>query len=338
MAELQKKASGVRKAAVLLVSLDKNAASKILKEFDQSMMNMILKEVVNIDNDPPSKEERDAVLQEYYKVLQTRHTLKHGGLDYARDLLFETLPKNEAESAFENLRKFLRGSPLSFLNDVNVDELIMFIQNEHPQTIALIVSQLDKRKASRILETLPVKRQVEVVRRIAQIESASEEILERLSGALRQKFTVKAEVESESGGIRLAADVLKHVSRATEKAVLDNLEETEPEIAQEIRNLMFTFEDILKVNDRGVQILLQNVDKQQLTLALKSCSNELKEKVFKNMSKRAQEDLKESLDLMGPVRLSDVESAQRQIVLIVKKLEEEGQLIIEGMGGEEVVA
>ncbi|MBI4244643.1 MAG: flagellar motor switch protein FliG [Planctomycetes bacterium] len=337
MEEKKKRISGMRKTALLLVSLDKESAARLLKEMDQSITKKILKEVVGLDMNPPTKEERDEVLREYYKTLQVRHTLGQGGLDYAKELLFETLPKDQAQSAFEGLQKFLKGSPLSFLNDVDYDELAMFIQNEHPQTIALIVSQLDPRRASRLLESLPIRKQVDVVKRLSKLGNTSQDVLENIGSSLKKRFTTSSEIERQIGGVGPVAEIMKLVPRATEKAVLDNLEEEEPDIAQQIRNLMFTFEDISKVNDRGMQVLLQSVDKQQLATALKSCSEDLKEKIFKNMSKRAQDDLKETLDLMGPVRLSDVESAQKQIISITKKLEEEGQLIIEGSGGEEVV-
>jgi flagellar motor switch protein FliG len=278
---------------------------------------------------------RDKVLQEFYELALAQRWASEGGLDYAKTLLEASLDPKEAERILQQISTQVRKTPFSFLQKAESQNLLTFIQDEHPQTIALIVSHLPFHKASEILGGLPQPKQIEVVKRVANMEQTNPEVISevergleaRLSNMLTQSF-------EKIGGVDTVAEMLNLVDRTTEKGIMEGLEAEDPDLVEQIRRLMFVFEDILLVNDKGIQSVLKEIDNDELALALKTASEELKEKIFRNMSERASQLIKEDMQYMGPVRISDVEAAQQRIVDVVRRLEDAGEIIITGRGGD----
>ncbi len=247
----------------------------------------------------------------------------------------ESVPDHIRERIISQVTHQIQRAPFAFLQKAETENLLTFIVDEHPQTIAVILSHLSHHKSAELLAGLPSEKQMEVVRRVATMDQTNPEVIHeveeglktRLSNLLQQNF-------EKAGGIESVAEMLNLVDRSTEKSVLEGLEPDDPELVENIRRRMFVFEDINRVNDRGIQVVLKEVDNQELSLALKTASAELQTKIFKNMSERAVQLVKEEMEFMGPVRVSDVESAQQRIVDIVRRLEDAGEIIISGRGGE----
>lgn len=330
--------TGARRSAVLLISMDEEFASKILQQLDNETRERVVLEIAKLDKDPPTKDESDAVLKEFYNITLAQQYIEQGGIDYAKRLLEKIMPAEEVRKLIDTIQLSMQSAPFGFLNKAEIQNLITFIQEEHPQTIALIMAYLSPNQAASILEALPLRKQQEVIKRLTSMEHTSPDVVQQVEKALESKLSqFVAQDLKKTGGSKATAEVLNLVKRSTERSILEGLEEEDPEMVDQIRRLMFTFEDILRVNDRGLQNVLQQIDKSQLALSLKQASPELKEKFYKNMSKRAVDDIKETIEFMGPVRVSDIDQAQQAMVEIVRKLEEEGQLIIEGRSGAEEI-
>jgi len=324
----------VRKAALLLVSVEEDLAALLLSKLGKEHVEAIMREVAQLKK--VTKEERDAVIEEFYQVALARNILDSGGLGTARNLLEKTFKKEEADQLLLDVQKSMQASPFSFLQRAESANLLTFIQGEHPQTIALILAHLPASQASEILSGLPQKKQVEVVRRVANMEQTSPEVIAEVEKALESRLSaIVSQKFEKTGGIEAIAEILNLTDRSTEKSVMESLEEEDPELVEQIRRLMFVFEDIMLVNDKGIQAVLKEVENETLALALKTASEELKEKIFKNMSERAVQLIKEDMQYMGPVRVSDVEAAQQKIVDVVRRLEDAGEIIITGRGREE---
>ncbi|MCG8407046.1 MAG: flagellar motor switch protein FliG [Phycisphaerales bacterium] len=324
---------GSRKTAILLVSLDKVSAGEILKKLDEAMVGTVTREIAKLKNVSP--EERQAVVEEYHALALARSYTEAGGLPYARALLSQTLPEKEANRIIEQIERQYYAKPFNFLQKAETDSLLTFIIDEHPQTIALILAHLIPEKASEILVGLPDDKKVEVVSRISRMEQTSPEVIKVVELSLEQRLSgLMADGLQRVGGVEAVASILNLTDRSTEKGILETLEQEDPELVEEIRRLMFVFEDILLVNDRGVQSFLKEVETPDLVLALRTATDELKEKIFANMSERAATNIKEEMEYMGPVRLNDVEMAQQRIVDVVRRLEESGEIIIAGRGGD----
>ncbi|MHC4909884.1 MAG: flagellar motor switch protein FliG, partial [Planctomycetota bacterium] len=243
-----------------------------------------------------------------------------------------------AEKMIQQIQTQVQKTPFAFLQKAGSENLLTFFQDEHPQTIALIVSHLPHHKASEILGGLPEEKQIEVVRRIAYMEQTNPDVIKEVEIGLSSRLANMVMTSMEKvGGVETVAEVLNLCDRSTEKTIMEGIETEDPELVEDIRRLMFVFEDILMVDDKGIQAVMKEVDNDELCLSLKTASDELKEKVFSNMSARASELIKEEMEYMGPVRLSDVESAQQRIVDIVRRLEDAGEIIISGRGGEKDV-
>jgi flagellar motor switch protein FliG len=340
MAETQSgaEARGPRKAAIFIVSVDQETAARVLTHLDRETQEKIALEISRLEITPPTKEERDTVLKEFYNLSLAHQYVEQGGPEYARQLLEKVLPPEDVRQIMGAIETAMKLSPFGFLQKADADNVLAFIQEEHPQTIALIVAYLPPSQASAILEGLTLKKQQEVIKRLATMEHTSPDVVSQVEKSLEAKLSAFITQESRrAGGIEQVAEILNLVQRVTERSILEGLEEEDPEMVEQIRRLMFTFEDIMRVNDRGIQNLLKNVDHQQLSVALKTAPPELRDKFFKNMSKRAVEMVQEEMEYMGPVRLKDVEAAQQAIVDLVRRLEEQGELVVEGRGGEEVV-
>ncbi len=330
------KLSGLRKTAVLLVSLARDQAATIMGLMEKDDIERVSLAIAEIEEVP--SEERDQVLEEFCHLSIAQKYVSQGGLTYAQSLLERCLPKEEADAIVAMLEQTISRTPFSFLQRAESENLLTFIQNEHPQTIALIMSHLNAAKASEVLSGLPQVKQLEVVKRVASMEQTNPEVIKQVERGLENRLASMLTREyQEAGGIPAVAEILNLADRATEKAILETLEEEDPELVDEIRKRMFVFEDIILVNEKGIQSLLKEVDNAELALAMRTASDELKEKIFGNMSERAAGLIQEEMEYMGPVRVSDVETAQQAIVDIVRRLEEAGDIVVAGRGGEEGV-
>ncbi|MFH1419587.1 MAG: flagellar motor switch protein FliG [Planctomycetota bacterium] len=332
-ASVEEHISGPRKAAILLVSLDKGSAAQVLKSLDEERVESVSREIANLG--VVTEQQRQAVIEEFHALALARTYSEAGGLSYARALLSQSLPKDEAERIMKQIEHQFYSKPFTFLQKAETENLLAFIQDEHPQTIALILSHLAANQASEILVGLPDEKRVEVIRRISQMEQTSPEVIKEVERGLEHRLSgLMADGLQRVGGVESVAEILNLTDRTTEKGILESLGEDDPELVEQIRRLMFVFEDVLLVNDKGIQTVLKEVETSDLVLALRTATDELKEKIFSNMSDRAVEMIKEEMEYMGPVRLSDVEMAQQKIVDIVRRLEDSGEIIIGGRGGE----
>lgn len=324
---------GLTKAAILLMTLETTIASQLLKQLTPEAVEEVTRELAGLGRVPP--ELRNAVVEEFYNLSVASQYLNEGGLDYARVLLKESLDSQAAERVLQQIQTQVQKTPFAFLQKAESENLLTFIQDEHPQTIALIVSHLPHHKAAEILAGLPMQKQIEVVKRIANMEQTNPEVIREVERGLESRLSnMLTQSMEKAGGIPTVAEILNLADRATEKAIMEGLEAEDPELVEEIRRLMFVFEDVLKVDDKGIQMILKEIDNDELGLALKTASPELQQKIFKNMSERAATLIKEDMQYMGPVRVSDVEAAQQRIVDIVRRLEDSGEIVIAGRGGE----
>ncbi len=324
---------GLTKAAVLLLSIDYQSAGVLLKQLSTEHVEEVTRVLAGLGEVP--RELAGAIVEEFYYLRMASQYSREGGLDYASMLLKESLDPKLADRVLQQIQTHVQKTPFSFLQKAESENLMTFIQDEHPQTIALIVSHLSHHKASEILAGLPEQKQIEVVRRVANMEQTNPDVIREVERGLESRLSnmLMASVE-KVGGISTVAEILNLIDRSTEKVILEGIEAEDPELVEQIRRLMFVFEDILMVNDKGIQAVLKEVDNDELCLALKTASEELKAKIFTNMSSRAADLIKEDMEYMGPVRLSDVEAAQQRIVDIVRRLEDAGEIIIAGRGGD----
>jgi flagellar motor switch protein FliG len=325
--------NGLRKSAVLLLSLEQTVAAEILRHLETPQIEEISREIASLG--AVSQVTRDEVIGEFYQLALARSSMDEGGWDYAKNLLSKSLPEEQARKIIEQVNQTIQSAPFSFLQKAESENLLTFIQDEHPQTIALILAHLKPNKASEILIGLPAQKQVEVVKRIANMEQTNPEVIKEVERGLEHRLSAMiSQTFEKAGGVDTVAEMLNLADRATEKSIMEGLEAEDPDLVEQIRRLMFVFEDIMMVNDKGIQSMMKEVDNDDLALALKTASQELKDKIFKNMSERAAQLIKEDMDYMGPVRVSDVEASQQKIVDVVRRLEESGEIIISGRGGE----
>ncbi|MBY0261897.1 MAG: flagellar motor switch protein FliG [Phycisphaerales bacterium] len=324
---------GITKAAILLMTLETTAAASLLKTMPPGAVEDVTRELAGLGRVPDKL--RRSVVTEFYSVAVASQFVNEGGLDYAKVLLKESLDPTTADRVLQQIQTQVQKTPFAFLQKAESENLLTFIQDEHPQTIALIVCHLPHHKAAEILSGLPMQKQVEVIKRIANMEQTNPEVIREVEKGLESRLSnMLTQSMEKAGGVNTVAEILNLADRATEKSIMEGLEADDPELVEEIRRLMFVFEDILKVDDKGIQGILKEIDNDELSLALKTASTELQNKIFKNMSERAATLIKEDMQYMGPVRVSDVESAQQRIVDIVRRLEDSGDIIIAGRGGE----
>ena len=324
---------GMTKAAVLLVSMSQDMAAKILSSLDKDSIEAVSTAIATLGE--IAAEDRTAIVEEFYQMIKARQYVEQGGLEYARQLLEQSLSAEEADEILKAVEQSIRSTPFSFLKKAESSNLLTFIQDEHPQTIALVLAHLDSKQGAEVLAGLPANKQLDVVRRIAAMEHTNPDIVKELEKGLESRLAaIVVQKYEKTGGVEAVAEMLNLADRATEKTILESLEEEDPDLVESIRRLMFVFEDIILVNDKGIQQVLKEIDNEVLALALKTASDELKDKIFRNMSERAATLIKEDMEYMGPVRLSDVEAAQQKIVDVVRRLEEAGEVIIQGRGAE----
>jgi flagellar motor switch protein FliG len=325
--------TGVRKAAVLLLTLSQDEAATLLKRLPPEAVEEVSREIASLGEVPMNV--RGTVFGEFYHLALANSSLTEGGLEYAKALLRKSLNEVDATRIINQVTQQVQTTPFSFLQKAESENLLTFIQDEHPQTIALILAHLPSQKASEVLVGLPSQKQVEVVKRIANMEQTSPEVIKEVERGLEYRLSdIVSQTFEKAGGIDTVAEILNLADRSTEKGIMEGLEAEDPDLVEQIRRLMFVFEDILLVNDKGIQSVLKEVENEELGLAMKTASQELKDKIFKNMSERAAQLIQEDMQYMGPVRVSDVESAQQKIVDVVRRLEDAGEIIIAGRGGE----
>ncbi|MGB2987051.1 MAG: flagellar motor switch protein FliG [Phycisphaerae bacterium] len=324
---------GITKAAILLIALDKDCSAAVLRNMDEEMVEDISREIAQLE--AIDAEQRREVIEEFYNLALARQYFKQGGMPYARALLEKALSPEHAHNLMKLIEQDVLKRPFAFLSKTDADNLMTFIQDEHPQTIALILSHVTAGKAAEILAGLPIEKQLEVVARIANMDNTNPEVIKEVERGLEMRLSgVVSQTFQKVGGVEAVAEMLNLSDRSTEKGVLEALESQDPDLVEQIRRLMFVFEDILLVNDKGIQVVLKDIEHEELALALKTASEELREKIFRNMSDRAAQLIKEDMEYMGPVRVSDVEMAQQKIVDVVRRLEDAGELIISGRGAE----
>lgn len=326
--------NNLRKAAVFLISIPKEQAGQLLGRLEPKQVEAVMTEVAKLGIITP--EEQENVIREFSKANPTKLIGGAGGFNVAQQLAEAALGADGA-SVIESVRSSLEAIPFGFLQKVDSENLLTFIIDEHPQTIALIVSHLRPNQGADIINGLPPERQMAVIRRIATMQQTSPEIIKEVERGLENRMSsVMSQKLESAGGVGSVAEILNVIDRATGRNIMENLAQDDPELVDEIRRLMFVFEDILKLAEQDIQKVLKNVESSQWAVALKGASEELKEKIFRNMSKRAAGMLSEEMEYLGPMRSSDVERVQQEIVDIVRRLEDAGEVTVHsGKGGEE---
>ncbi len=319
--------TGKQKAAILLLSLGIDVSAKVMKHLREDEIEELSLEIANLRRVPTDI--KDKVLDEFQQICLAQEYVLSGGVDNAREILEKAVGAQKADDILNKLTSSLAIRPFDFARKTEPSQLLNFIQNEHPQTIALVMAYLSADQAGIILSALPPHQQVEVARRIATMDRTSPEVIREIEVVLEKKLSSFVMQDfSIAGGLESVVTILNRVDRGTEKTILEALAEESPDLADEIKRRMFVFEDIIMLDNRSVQRFLRDVDTKDLSLALKTASDEVKDLVFRNMSKRAVEILKEDMNMLGPVRLRDVEDAQQRIVNVVRQLEDSGELVI----------
>ncbi|ERN53137.1 MULTISPECIES: flagellar motor switch protein FliG [Alkalihalophilus] len=337
MAQSAKKGlTGKQKAAILLISLGPDVSAQVYKHLSEEEIEQLTLEIANVRK--VDSEMKEDILEQFHSLVLAQDYIAQGGIGYAKSILEKALGEANAMDIINRLTSTLQVRPFDFARKSDPSQILNFIQNEHPQTIALILSYLDSTQAGTILSELPQEVQADVAKRIALMDSTSPEIINEVESILEQKLSsTMTQDYTEAGGIEAVVDVLNSVDRSTERTILDALEIQDPELAEEIKKRMFVFEDIVTLDNRSIQRVIRDVENEDLQLSLKVASDEVKEVVFSNMSQRMAEAFKDEMEFMGPVRLRDVEEAQTRIVAVIRRLEEAGEIVIARGGGDDVI-
>ncbi len=327
---------GVARSAVLLLLLDPDAAGAILRELPTDAVEEVTRVLASLGDVPRALGEN--IVSEFYNLAMAEGWAREGGLDYAKRLLKDSLEVGVADRVIAQIQTQVQRSPFAFLQKAETDNLLTFIQDEHPQTIALIVSHLPHHKASEVLGGLSEERQIEVVRRVANMEQTNPEVIREVEIGLEKRLSSMIMHSTEKvGGVNTVAEILNLCDRTTEKSIMEGVEGEDPELVEEIRRLMFVFEDIRMLDDKAIQQLMKELENKDIAYALKMASDELKDRFLSNVSSRGAEVIREDMEYLGAVRVSDVEAAQQRIVDIVRRLEDSGEIVITGRGGGDVV-
>lgn len=328
--------SGLQKAAILLIALGPEKSATIFKHLKEDEIEELTLEIANTRSVTPQI--KDTVINEFYEICLAQQYIAEGGIGYAKELLEKALGMEKAMDVIGKLTASLQVKPFEFIRKTDATQLLNFIQDEHPQTIALIMSYLSPSQSSMILSALAPERQADVTRRIALMDRTSPDVIKEVEKVLESKLSSLVNQDyTIIGGVDAVVEILNTVDRGTEKHIMETLEIEEPELADEIRKKMFVFEDILLLDDRAIQRVLRDVDNNDLALALKSSNDQVQNAIFNNLSKRLAVMIKEDMEFMGPVRMKDVEEAQQKIVNIIRKLEDGGEIVISRGGGDEIV-
>ena len=334
---LEKLLNGKQKAANFLVSLGPEKSSKLFKYLDEEQVESMTLEIANVRS--VTSEVMEQLNREFFEMCLANQYIGQGGINYAKELLERAYGSEKTVEILSRISASLQVRPFDFMKKTEPAQLVNFIQAEHPQTIALILAYLEPDRASMVLSSLTPERQADVAKRIALMDTTSPDVIREVEKVLeRQLSSLAPQSLTEAGGIKSVVEIINRVDRATEKTIMEALEVQDPKLAEDIKKLMFVFEDVVLIDDRSVQRVLREVETQDLAMALKGASSELSAKIFGNMSSRASDMLKEDIEFMGPVRLRDVEDAQQRIVNVIRRLEEIGEIVVaRGGGGDEIV-
>ncbi|PWU68874.1 flagellar motor switch protein FliG [Gracilibacillus dipsosauri] len=336
MAKRKQALTGKQKAAILLISLGPDVSAQVYKYLTPEEIERLTLEISSVKKVDTAQ--KDDILAEFQEIAMAQDYISQGGIGYAKTVLEKALGEEKATDILNRLTSSLQVKPFDFARKAEPSQIINFIQNEHPQTIALVLSYLDSEQAAQILSDLPTELQASIAKRIALMDSTSPEIISEVEQILERKLsTTVTQDYTQTGGIQAVVEVLNGVDRSTERTILDALEIDDPELAEEIKKRMFVFEDIVTLDNRAIQRVIREVDNDDLRLSLKVSSDEVKEIMFHNMSTRMAETFKEEMEFMGPVRLRDVEEAQSRIVSVVRRLEEVGEIVIARGGGDDII-
>jgi len=328
--------SGVQKGAILLIALGPERSAEIFKYLKEEEIEDLTLEIANTRSVTPAVKEQ--ILEEFYQVCLAQQYIAEGGIGYAKELLEKALGEEKAMDVIGKLTASLQVKPFEFIRKTEASQLLNFIQDEHPQTIALILSYLSASQAAMIVGALPPERQADVAKRIALMDRTSPDVVKEVERILETKLASLVNQDyTVIGGVDSVVEILNTVDRSTEKHIMETLEIDEPELAEEIRKKMFVFEDILLLDDRAIQRVLRDVDNGDLAIALKSANEEVQNAIFNNLSKRLAVMIREDMEFMGPVRMKDVEEAQQKIVNVIRRLEDSAEIVISRGGGDEIV-
>ncbi|MCM3224927.1 flagellar motor switch protein FliG [Terribacillus saccharophilus] len=336
MAAVKGRLTGKQKAAVLMISLGADTAANVYKHLTEEEIERMSLEISSVKK--VDSTEKESIIDQFHQIAIAQDYISQGGIAYAKSILEKALGVDEAAAIMNRLTSTLQVRPFDFARKADSTQILNFIQNEHPQTIALVLSYLDPEQSGQILSELPQDMQADVAKRIATMSSTSPEIISQVEQILEKNLSATATQDyTQTGGIQAVVEVLNGVDRSTERTILDELEVQDPELAEEIKKRMFIFEDIVTLDNRAIQRVIREVENDDLKLSLKVASDEVKDIVFQNMSDRMAQTFKEEMEFMGPVRLKDVEEAQSRIVSVIRRLEEVGEIIISRGGGDDII-
>ena len=328
--------TGIQKAAILLIALGPERSADIFKHLKEDEIEELTLEIANTRSVSPQVKED--VLNEFYQICLAQQYIAEGGIGYAKELLDKALGEEKAQEVITKLTASLQVRPFEFVRKTDPSQLLNFIQDEHPQTIAMILSYLTSAQAALVIGALPPEKQADFAKRIAMMDRTSPDVIKEVERVLEKKLSSLVNQDyTIVGGVDAIVNILNTVDRTTEKHIMESLEIEEPELADEIRKKMFVFEDILLLDDRAIQRVLRDVDNADLGVALKAANEEVQNVIFKNLSKRLAAMIKEDMEFMGPVRMKDVEEAQQKVVSVIRKLEDSGEIVISRGGGDEIV-
>ncbi|AEJ40560.1 flagellar motor switching and energizing component [Sulfobacillus acidophilus TPY] len=321
------KMTGARKAAILLLTVGAEEAANILRYLGRTEVEAITVEIAKLKRVDPKLQEE--ILQEFFHLSQAERQIAEGGADLARQMLERAFDGQRAGEIMYRLRNFLQKRPFEILRKVDASQILQLVQGEHPQTIAVILSHTDPAVSAQVLSALPAEVQADVARRIAVMGRAAPEVIKDIESLIEQKLAdLAADEAGGGGGLNIIVPILNNSERSAERQIMARLEEYDPELAESIRNRMFVFENIVQLDDRAVQKILRRVDNKTLAVALKGAPSDVSNKIFKNLSSKAAELLRDDIAVLGPVRIRDVENAQRDIVNIIRQLEDQGEIVI----------
>lgn len=328
--------SGLEKSAILLIALGPEKSAKIFKYLKEEEIEQLTLEIANTSSVSPTTKEE--ILGEFYEVCLAQQYIAEGGINYAKELLEKALGEDKAKQVIGKLTASLQVRPFEFVRKADPSQLLNFIQDEHPQTIALILAYLPPQMSSMVVSALAPEKQADVAKRIAQMDRTSPDVIKQVEKVLEKKLSSLVNQDyTDVGGVDAIVAILNSVDRGTEKHIMETLEIEDPELADEIRKKMFVFEDILTLDDRAIQRVLRDVDNADLAMALKGSNEEVQNVIFNNLSKRLAVMIKEDMEFMGPVRMKDVEEAQQKIVNVIRKLEDSAEIVISRGGGDEII-
>ncbi len=331
-----KELSGRQKAAVLLISLGPDVSAEVYKHLSEEEIERLSLEISSVQK--VDNELKDSIVEQFHQIAIAQDYISQGGVNYAKTVLEKAFGKQEALNIINRLTSSLQVRPFDFARKADPQQVLNFIQGEHPQTIALVLSYLDAEQAGQILSELEEEVQADIASRIATMESTPPDIIAEIEQVLEKNISSSmTEDYTQTGGVQSVVDVLNEVDRSTERTILDSLEIQQPELAEEIKKRMFIFDDIVILDDRAIQRIIREADSEDLKLSLRVASDEVKDVIFKNMSSRMSETFKEEMEYMGPVRLRDVEEAQTRIVGTIRRLDEMGEIVIARGGGDDII-